>query len=196
MGYSKGEESKIKLLKSAEELFATKGFKGTTVSEIVANAGFTQAAFYLYFKSKEEIFEQIIEKFNEQIIQLSNSGAEVKKVSPSQVIPFVTQNLYHIFKLLNDNINATKIALQFSHRGEDIRQKIVNQISNNMKINQSLGIVREDIDPELVAESILTTVERLVYRYLVSDEKTELELSQQVAKLYLSGILKKEESKQ
>lgn len=196
MGYSKGEESKIKLLKSAEELFATKGFKGTTVSEIVANAGFTQAAFYLYFKSKEEIFEQIIEKFNEQIIQLSNSGAEVKKVTPSQVIPFVTQNLYHIFKLLNDNINATKIALQFSHRGEDIRQKIVNQISNNMKINQSLGIVREDIDPELVAESILTTVERLVYRYLVSGEKTELELSQQVAKLYLSGILKKEESKQ
>lgn len=65
-----------------------------------------------------------------------------------------------------------------------------------MKINQSLGIVREDIDPELVAESILTTVERLVYRYLVSGEKTELELSQQVAKLYLSGILKKEESKQ
>lgn len=120
MGYSKGEESKIKLLKSAEELFATKGFKGTTVSEIVANAGFTQAAFYLYFKSKEDIFEQIIEKFNEQILKLSNSGAEVKKVTPSQVIPFVTQNLYHIFKLLNDNINASKIALQFSHHSEDI----------------------------------------------------------------------------
>lgn len=74
MAAAKGEESKKKLLKAAEKLFAEKGFQSTKVSEIVAHAGLTQAAFYLYFASKEEILQHLLSKFEQQLGNFGDAG--------------------------------------------------------------------------------------------------------------------------
>ena len=66
----KGEVSRSRLLAAAERLFAERGVKGTTVSAIVAEAGLTQAAFYLYFKSKEDMVEALVNRFGEMLEQV------------------------------------------------------------------------------------------------------------------------------
>jgi AcrR family transcriptional regulator len=49
-----------KILKSAEKLFAYKGFKATSMREIAEESGITKATIYHYFKSKEEILFTIM----------------------------------------------------------------------------------------------------------------------------------------
>lgn len=50
-----------RLLETATELFAEKGYAGTSVREIVEKAGVSKPVLYYYFKSKEGLFYAIME---------------------------------------------------------------------------------------------------------------------------------------
>ncbi|BFH70792.1 putative HTH-type transcriptional regulator YdgC [Paenibacillus dendritiformis] len=189
MARNTAQESKRRLMESAGQLFAAKGVRGTKVSDIVAGAGLTQAAFYLYFKSKDDLAAQLLEQFNEQLLRLGNAGSEVKHLPASDVEKFIVSALTGIFRLFGEQPQLTKIALQISDDSEQVRERIVRQIIANMLHNQSLGIVKPDIDPELAAESIVAAIERLVYRYAATGERTPEELGAHTARLFLQGML-------
>ena len=55
------------LLTSAFELFTEKGFKETSIQEIVDNAGVAKGTFYLYFKDKYEIQNKLISKKSREL---------------------------------------------------------------------------------------------------------------------------------
>lgn len=188
---SKGELSRGRLLDSAEELFALKGVSATTVSQIVANAGLTQAAFYLYFKSKDDILKEILDKFERMMLTYSDAGRQAGQLPEGELQTYVTGTFIRLFDLLSQNVNATKIALQGTAESERFRKQLVDRIVGNMKNNQSLGIVNPIVDPEIVAESVIASVERLVYRFSITEERSKEELGQQFANLFLNGILLK-----
>ena len=50
-----------RLLETATELFAEKGYAGASVREIVEKAGVSKPVLYYYFKSKEGLFYAILE---------------------------------------------------------------------------------------------------------------------------------------
>jgi AcrR family transcriptional regulator len=53
--------AKERLLETATELFAEKGYAGASVREIVEKAGVSKPVLYYYFKSKEGLFYAILE---------------------------------------------------------------------------------------------------------------------------------------
>ena len=59
------EERKKEIMMAAFQLFATKGFQETAVSDIVKKVGVAQGLFYYYFKSKEEVLEAVMENAGE-----------------------------------------------------------------------------------------------------------------------------------
>ncbi len=58
---SQSVSTRDKLISSAVKVFSEKGFFNTKVSDIVKEAGVAQGTFYIYFRSKEEIFLRITE---------------------------------------------------------------------------------------------------------------------------------------
>lgn len=58
MPYSKEhtEQTRMKILKSAFELFAVKGFDAVTVNGVMKNCNMTRGAFYAHFKSKAALY--------------------------------------------------------------------------------------------------------------------------------------------
>jgi AcrR family transcriptional regulator len=56
----RGEATRRKLLAAAEEEFGSKGFHVASVSSITQRAGVGQGTFYLYFRTKEEIFVTLV----------------------------------------------------------------------------------------------------------------------------------------
>ena len=58
------------LLDAALDLFVAKGFAATRVEEVAAKAGVSKGTLFLYFKSKEELFEAVVrETIGNQINQ-------------------------------------------------------------------------------------------------------------------------------
>jgi len=60
------EERKKEILDAALELFVTKGYEKTSVSDIVQRVNVAQGLFYYYFKSKEEVFRAVLERLTDQ----------------------------------------------------------------------------------------------------------------------------------
>ncbi|MCL6613403.1 MAG: TetR/AcrR family transcriptional regulator [Firmicutes bacterium] len=61
------EIRKTEIIEAAEDLFLTKGFEETTISDIVNKVGVAQGLFYYYFKSKDEILDTIVERFADHL---------------------------------------------------------------------------------------------------------------------------------
>lgn len=58
------------LLNAALDLFVAKGFAATRAEEVAAKAGVSKGTLFLYFKSKEELFEAVVrENIGNQITQ-------------------------------------------------------------------------------------------------------------------------------
>ncbi|MCR4924972.1 MAG: TetR/AcrR family transcriptional regulator [Clostridiales bacterium] len=56
----KKNEKRMKILESAFSLFTSKSFSETAIDEIVKTAGVAKGTFYLYFKNKYDLLDQII----------------------------------------------------------------------------------------------------------------------------------------
>lgn len=54
--------TKESIMESALDVFIKRGYSETTTSHILASTPFTKGAFYFHFKSKEDIFQQVIAK--------------------------------------------------------------------------------------------------------------------------------------
>lgn len=74
--------TKEKLIESAKELIAEKGFEKTKVEEITKKAEVAKGSFYTYFKTKEDIFGEIFKNTfqaaDEKMSQL-NFGKNLKE---------------------------------------------------------------------------------------------------------------------
>jgi AcrR family transcriptional regulator len=59
---------KIEILKAATSLFANKGFKETSMSEVAAMAGAAGSTIFYHFKTKEDIFLAILKNIKDEIL--------------------------------------------------------------------------------------------------------------------------------
>ena len=58
------EGTKERILRIALELFAQNGYLGTSMNDIARQVGFTKAALYKHYASKQEILDKIVERMN------------------------------------------------------------------------------------------------------------------------------------
>lgn len=61
------EDKKLDIFNVGKELFSSKGFKDTNVSDITKKAGIAVGTFYNYYPSKEKLFIDIYMKENEKL---------------------------------------------------------------------------------------------------------------------------------
>jgi len=64
------------LLKAAEKLFIEKGFDGAKMTEIARLAGVNHALLHYYFRTKENLFNQVFEQIATQIVGFFNIAFE------------------------------------------------------------------------------------------------------------------------
>ncbi|OOE09227.1 TetR family transcriptional regulator [Stutzerimonas degradans] len=65
------ERNKELILRAASEEFAEKGFAATKTSDIAARAGLPKPNVYYYFKSKENLYREVLESIVEPLLEAS-----------------------------------------------------------------------------------------------------------------------------
>ena len=81
-------ESKKHILETAFRLFLQKNFKEVTMNEIVEKTGLSKGAFYHYFKSKEELFEDVVNEY-----YLSDLAVQYEKLDKSSLSKYCEEYL-------------------------------------------------------------------------------------------------------
>jgi AcrR family transcriptional regulator len=72
---ARGEKTRRRLLEAAEHVFSEHGYTEASVSRITDRAGVGQGTFYLYFDSKLELFEELVEDLNQRVRHAMSEGA-------------------------------------------------------------------------------------------------------------------------
>lgn len=90
-------ETREKLLQSAKELFSKKGYYETKVSDIVEKSGVAQGTFYIYFKSKEEIFLELVKSLHLDLMERLEKYIKIEKDCQSLIKDFVKEFLTEVY---------------------------------------------------------------------------------------------------
>jgi AcrR family transcriptional regulator len=80
IGAAEGADSRTRLLDAAASVFAAKGYRPATVDEIVAAAGLSKGTFYWNFKSKEDLFQTLLE---ERVDGPARALMEITRTAPA-----------------------------------------------------------------------------------------------------------------
>jgi len=64
---SRATDSRDEILKAATDLFATRGFHETSMSEVARNARVSKALIFWHFKTKEELFLAVLHRLLRKI---------------------------------------------------------------------------------------------------------------------------------
>lgn len=64
---ARGAETRRRLLEAAEHVFSELGYHEASVSRITERAGVGQGTFYLYFDSKLDLFDELVEDLNHRV---------------------------------------------------------------------------------------------------------------------------------
>jgi AcrR family transcriptional regulator len=142
------------ILKAARRLFFDNGFRPVTVESIARKAELSKGSIYLYFKSKEEIYTQIllndIDKFHEHfkdLLHTSTSASEaITKFAVIYVDLFLNdRELFRILMTFMLHTNAMNLP-------EDLNNHIIRSTNKNINSIEEIlayGIKRGEFSPTL-----------------------------------------------
>ena len=182
---SSGEKSKKLLLEKAVELFSTYGYHQTKISDIVKAANLTQPTFYLYFQSKETLFNDLNEKFQNDLIEIFESSS-YESDNSEQTNEIIQQNLKQIFDYFIENPNLTKIGFYEAEQSTVVKEMLVANLVQVINNNLSHYPVVKKIEASVLAESLVGSVERLTLTNLLTNKSNPEKLAQEISMIYFA----------
>jgi AcrR family transcriptional regulator len=182
------EEKKALIMEVALYLFANEGFRGTTINNIAKHAGISKGLLYIYFKSKEDLLSEIIEKSVSEIynyFDLNRDG-------------YLTEEEFEFFirklsRLINEKQTFWRLFFQVLMQSE-VRENFLNTflgtesllrsareykegsfISNIMKLIMEYFVRKKEIrgndyDPWLEMNMFLLTIKGFAITYVFMDQ--------------------------
>src|SRR6218665_46128 len=140
------ERNKQLILRAASEEFADKGFAATKTSDIAAKAGLPKPNVYYYFKSKENLYREVLESIVEPLLQASQPFNQGGK--PADVLRAYIRSKIRISR---DLAYASKVfASEIMHGAPHLTAEQTAQLNEQAKHN--IGCIQAWIDQSLITK--------------------------------------------
>ena len=176
MKKEKDSEKEARLLSSGFKLFTNKGFKETSIQEIVDDAQVAKGTFYTYFKDKFELRNVLIAKKSNKLF--NDAFKELQKSN----ITKLDEQVIFIIDYIIDVLNKNQILLQFIAKNLSwgIYTKTINELYQNTEAEESSiyqlflkGIQEQNIkldNPEVTLYMIIELVSSTCFNSILYKE--------------------------
>lgn len=185
---SSGEKSKKLLLEKAIELFSLYGYHKTKISDIVQAANLTQPTFYLYFQSKDKLFNDLNEEFSQKLLDILHNILTQTPENGQCKIKIANTMLNEIFTYFYENPYLTKIGFIESKNSNTLNDQMATIITETFLKNDHDKMKNSD-QIEVMAHSMVGAIERLTLKYILPKEKTPECLSKEVIEIFFKEPL-------
>ena len=175
----KKNQKRKKILDKAWELFRKNVYEETKVEDITRELGVSKGSFYTYFKTKDEVLYEILERIkkeNEERISKINVNQEPSKILEDYVI----SKMNYIVKLLNNmkisSINRNLSNSKLKNFFEELKKVSIEFIKKNIveKFNKING---NKYNLEIISEFVYLAIEEFLYNEFVLKNFKNLESS-------------------
>lgn len=164
------EEKKLRIINSAIEEFANKGYKRATVDNIVSKAGISKGSIFQYFKNKERLYLYICDY---QIKIITDEVFKQKENNENDFFKLYKQAARVKFEILKKNPYIFKFFKTLYSDDSQVAQKWLENILKN-KDQLVLNFVgdydkskfRDDIDIDMAIKTIELTFDGLSMKWM------------------------------
>lgn len=164
-------EKQLQILKTAEHLFATKGFDGTSVRDIADEAGVNIAMISYYFRSKEKLMETLFEQRMGNVEMRVESLMKDESLSPLDKVSILIDD--HIERVMQRQkfykilyceqvLNKNPIIINVMN---DFKKRHVAIISELIKDGQRKGLFKKKIDVVFMLNTMVGTVAQMIMSF-------------------------------
>ncbi|MEK4922478.1 TetR/AcrR family transcriptional regulator [Cytobacillus sp. FSL R5-0569] len=184
---------KNQILKKSIDLFDDKGFKETTIQDIVDQLDVTKGTFYYYFNSKQEVLRDIHLEYIEGLLQEQEEILQNQTLSNKEKL---YENIYlTLSKIDTQGKEARIVHRELRHLHEDhvtqIKLKRKEYRLNFEKIIDEGKKTREfsnHIRTDILAFGFLGMTNYSYYWFRTDGELTDKELARFYTEIILKGI--------
>jgi AcrR family transcriptional regulator len=172
---SRAQDSRDEILKAASQLFASRGFHETSMSEVARSAKVSKALIFWHFKTKEELFLAVLGRLLEPyVIDFSEEAgaldekAQILKLLESY-LSFVRENAssirFFVAQLLHDERTSTELSGQVLALYAGYRELLVDLIARC----QEKGICARRASPQATVAFLLSTLNGFLVGHIFLD---------------------------
>ena len=170
------QQTRAALVSAALELFAEQGLDVPSLDAICDRAGYTRGAFYVHFKTREDILVAVMDQVGEAFL-----ASMFEELAGGSVAPPRSRRLHHAVRRFVDAVSSGAYPLMASsgkgplvrphqlldacarsavvrERYRELVQLSVGAVAGLVKADQDDGDVRSDVDPQTVATMALALV--------------------------------------
>jgi AcrR family transcriptional regulator len=108
-----GKERRQQLLDIGRRLFAERGFEGTSIEEVAAQAGVSKPVVYEHFGGKEGLYAVVVDREVERLLTMATTllleGANTREKYEAAAV--------HLLKYIEDNADGFRILVRDSNPG-------------------------------------------------------------------------------
>jgi TetR/AcrR family fatty acid metabolism transcriptional regulator len=159
-------DKRRQILDAAIRVFARSGFHATRVSDIADEAGVAYGLVYHYFKSKDEVLNEL---FSERwslllaAIEEADSGEAEPRAKLEAVAGFIVDSYRHDPELMKVIIvEVTRAANSFGRTHLPEIRRAYDSIAKIVADGQRAGAFRDDIDPDFASMAFYGAIEQLL----------------------------------
>ncbi len=191
-------ERRHSILMAAKRVFARQGYHAAGVADIIAEAGIARGTFYLYFKSKREIFSSLLEHIFKAV---GEQLRDFPKNEPHQILQTILSNVERIKDFFFQDPDLAKILIRestaldadSSERLQEIRRVLAIRLTELVHHWQKIGILRP-LDPQVIAYGIIGAVKELIEQSLISGNLSTDggRITEEIFEVFLFGIVSPE----
>lgn len=191
----RGAKRREQILDCAAELFAEKGYHATNITDIVTRAGVARGTFYLYFKDKRTIFEELVDGF------IGDVDSALVRIDPElgtqACLDMMRDNIRLVFEICIQRRALTKILLsaavgldaEFDQKLIDFYTAMDRLLATSLRLGQEMGVVRDHINVEIVAVYVLGALKEMLYQIILRHFPVSThELTDELLTLISDGI--------
>ena len=180
------DDRRGQLLNVALELFAARGYHATSIDHIIQKASVARGTFYLHFRSKKEIFDQLLDQLFDQV---AASISPIRIGSPAAIAGEVRTNIEALYRALQENLPMGRVLLEQAvglnevgrEQLRDFYSRVLDRIERAVVVGQQLGIVRRG-EPSAIAVCLLGMVKESLYQQIIGTRAYSIE--QGVAEIF------------
>lgn len=122
----KGDETKEKIKDVSLNLFHRKGYKHTSINDILDSSGVKKGNFYFHYPSKEKLIVDVLNKALSNYENQINSSIKHEAISDQIVDMIETIAAYHIGDGISKGCLFGNMALEIGHDGSEISSFVGN----------------------------------------------------------------------
>jgi TetR/AcrR family acrAB operon transcriptional repressor len=193
------QETRSRILDTAEQVFLDKGVSHTTLDDLAAAAGVTRGAIYWHFRNKADLFNAMLQRVTLPMEEMAARAGDSDVHDPLgsvracalNVLERLTsdQQCQRVFEICCHKVEYVDEMLQVRARHIESRTACLAHIERGLRNAAKKGLLAPSVNPRMAAIGLHALVDGLIVNWVLDPNYLPLaKAAQPLVDSYINGL--------